>query len=307
MPIPDYQSLMLPLLRLAAERPGEEMSLQGAVEALAEQFRLTDDERQQLLPSGRQPVFINRVGWARTYMKKAGLLEQTRRGYFKITERGVSVLGKNPPAINVKILEQFPEFIEFRNTRNERITEGAGDDTVDDARTPEELLEIEYQRIRDDLASQILQTIKQCSPTFFERLVVELLVKMGYGGSRVDAGRAVGRSGDGGIDGIIKEDKLGLDVIYIQAKRWDENTIGRREIQQFAGALQGQRANKGIFITTSRFTREALEFVSQIGSKIVLVDGEQLAQLMMDNNVGVSVAATYEIKRIDSDYFAEGA
>jgi restriction system protein len=194
---------MLPLLKLAATNPGEELSLQSAVETLSEQFSLTDEERQQLLPSGRQPIFVNRVGWARTYMKKAGLLEQTRRGYFKISERGLSVLSQNPPAINVNFLERFPEFIEFRNTRNERTTEGTGDDAVD-TRTPEELLEIEYQKIRDDLASQILQTIKQCSPAFFERLVVELLVKRGYGGSRSEAGSAVGRSGDGGIDGIIK-------------------------------------------------------------------------------------------------------
>lgn len=305
MAIPDYQTLMLPLLRFASTKPTDEVSLRDAIELLAKQFNLSDEEKQQLLPTGRQTVIANRVGWARTYMKKAGLLEQTRRGYFKISERGLEVLRENPPIVNVRFLRQFPEFIEFTTGNNEPHIEVRADD-VTETQTPEELLEIEYQKIRDNLASQLLQTIKQGSSAFFEQLVVELLVKMGYGGSRVDAGKAVGRTGDGGIDGIIKEDKLGLDVIYIQAKRWDENTIGRRDIQQFAGALQGQRATKGIFITTSKFTKEALEYIKHIGSTIVLIDGEQLAQLMIDNGVGVSVSATYEIKRIDSDYFSEG-
>ncbi len=212
-------------------------------------------------------------------------------------------MAQNPPAVNVKFLKQFPEFVEFQTTRSEQNGEGKDDPDASNSRTPEESLEIEYQKIRQNLASQLLDRIKQSSPTFFERLVVELLVKMGYGGSRSDAGRAVGKSGDGGIDGIIKEDRLGLDVIYIQAKRWDENTVGRRDVQQFAGALQGQRASKGIFLTTSKFTNEAQEYVSKIGSKIVLIDGEQLAQLMIDHNVGVSLSTTYEIKRIDSDYF----
>lgn len=305
MAIPDYQTLMLPLLRFASTKPTDEVSLRDAIELLAKQFNLSDEEKQQLLPTGRQTVIANRVGWARTYMKKAGLLEQTRRGYFKISERGLEILRENPPIVNVRFLRQFPEFIEFTTGNNEPHIEVRADD-VTETQTPEELLEIEYQKIRDNLASQLLQTIKQGSSAFFEQLVVELLVKMGYGGSRVDAGKAVGRTGDGGIDGIIKEDKLGLDVIYIQAKRWDENTIGRRDIQQFAGALQGQRATKGIFITTSKFTKEALEYIKHIGSTIVLIDGEQLAQLMIDNGVGVSVSATYEIKRIDSDYFSEG-
>lgn len=305
MPIPDYQSMMLPLLQLAASEPGREFALQEAGNAVARNFGVTEEERRELLPRGRQPTFINRVGWASTYLRKAGLLESTRRGYFKVSKRGLDVLAQSPSAITNSFLRQFPEFIEFQTTRSEPKDNGKDVSEVVNLRTPEESLEIEFQKIRENLASQLLDRIKQASPAFFERLVVELLVKMGYGGSRSDAGRAVGRSGDGGIDGIIKEDKLGLDVIYIQAKRWGENTVGRRDVQQFAGALQGQRASKGIFLTTSRFTNEAQDYVSKIGSKIVLVDGEQLAQLMIDNNVGVSPSTSYEIKRIDSDYFTE--
>ncbi len=271
---------MLPLLTLAATSPNKEFTSQEAVNSLAESFGLTEEERGELLPSGRQATFTNRVGWASTYLRKAKLLESTKRGYFKISKRGLDVLAQNPPAINVSFLSQFPEFIEFKLARSESRNNDRDSSAATSLQTPEESLEVEYQKIRENLAAQLLERIKQASPAFFERLVVELLVKMGYGGSRSDAGKAVGRSGDGGIDGIIKEDKLGLDVIYIQAKRWDENTVGRRDIQQFAGALQGQRANKGNFLTTSRYTNEAQEYVSKIGSKIVLIDGEQLAQLI---------------------------
>lgn len=305
MAIPDYQSMMLPLLQLAATDPSREFTQREAGDVLAQRLKVTEEERRELLPSGRQATFTNRVGWASTYLRKAGLLESSRRGYFKISRRGLDVLGQKPAAINNAFLRQFPEFIEFQSARSESRDNGKDTTETLSLRTPEESLEIEYQKIRENLASQLLERIKQASPAFFETLVVELLVKMGYGGSRSDAGKAVGRSGDGGIDGIIKEDRLGLDVIYIQAKRWDENTVGRRDVQQFAGALQGQRASKGIFLTTSRFTNEAQEYVSKIGSKIVLIDGEQLAQLMIDHNVGVSSSTTYEIKRIDSDYFAE--
>jgi restriction system protein len=315
MAIPDYQSIMLPLLRLLATRPTGEFSAKETTELLGQEFNLTQEELQQLLPSGTQGLFANRAAWARTYLKQAKLIEPTRRGFFTITDRGRQVLDQPPQAINVQFLMQFPEFVEFRTRRSDQgeadaeqvrpTPANSSTPEPDNGRTPEESLELEYQKIRSEFAVLILERIMQCSPAFFERLVVELLVKMGYGGSRSDAGKALGRSGDGGIDGIIKEDRLGLDVIYIQAKRWGENSVGRPDIQQFAGALQGQRASKGIFITTSRYTREAQEYVAQIGSKIVLIDGEQLAQYMIDNNVGVSVAATYEIKRIDSDYFTE--
>lgn len=302
MAIPDYQSIMLPLLHFALD--GKEHSLREAIDGLAVSLGLTDSERKELLPSGQQPTFDNRVAWARTYLNKAALLESPRRGYFCITSRGREVLSKNPPKINVKFLEQFPEFIEFRTKRSEpkQETENA---EAENLQTPGELLESAYQKLRESLSSELLKSVRDCSPTFFERLVIDVLVKMGYGGSRKDAGKAIGRSGDEGIDGIINEDRLGLDVIYIQAKRW-QATIGRPEIQKFAGALQGHRANKGIFITTSSFTREAEEYVAKINSKIVLIDGEQLTQLMIDNNVGVTPVTAYETKKVDSDYFIEG-
>jgi restriction system protein len=301
MSVPDYQSIMLPLLRLAADR--EEHPLRGAVEALADQFGLSDEERKELLPSGRQATFDNRVGWARTYMKKAGLLESTRRGHVKITSRRLSVLQQNPREINVDYLERFPEFVEFRLRKVSGVDSGERD--TQSQQTPEEALEAAYLTLRQGLASELIQTIKGCSPAFFERLVVDILVKMGYGGTRRDAGQAVGRSGDEGVDGIIKEDRLGHDIIYVQAKRWD-NPVGRPEVQKFAGALQGHRARKGSFITTSAFTKDAEDYASRIDTRIILIDGEALAHLMVDHNVGVGPVASYEVKGIDSDYFTEG-
>ena len=301
MAMPDFQSIMLPLLKLTADK--QEDSLRQTVETLAGELGLSDQERRELLPSGRQATFDNRVGWARTYMKKAGLLASTRRGYFQITQRGLEVLDQNPPVINIAFLRQFPQFVEFQTPRRGKPT-ASTDQEPAEAQTPEEEIEAAYQTLTETLASELLQTIKSQSPAFFERLVIDLLVKMGYGGTRKDAGQAVGRSGDGGIDGIIKEDRLGLDTVYIQAKRWD-NIVSRPEIQKFAGALQGQRARKGIFITTSDYSRAARDYVSRIDSKIVLIDGDTLAELMIDCNIGVAPVASYELKRIDSDYFAE--
>ena len=302
MPIPDFQSIMLPLLTFAGD--GKEHSLREAIEVLAQQFALTPEERAELLPSGRQEVFVNRVGWASTYLRKAGLLESTRRGHFKITERGCAMLRSKPSMINIKYLRQFDEFVEFQRPVRETSANEAENADTEETRTPEERMESAYQRVREGLAAELLQTIKDNSPAFFERLVIDLLVRMGYGGTRKDAGQAIGKSGDGGIDGIIKEDRLGLDIVYVQAKRWDD-VVGRPEIQKFAGALQGQRAKKGVFLTTSSFSRDALEYVSRIESKIVLIDGEMLAQLMIDYNIGVATVASYDVKRIDSDYFAE--
>ena len=301
MAIPDYQAIMLPLLRFAGD--GDEHSLREAIESLAEEFKLSDEQRRELLPSGQQEVFDNRVGWARTYMKKAGLLRTTRRGFFEITERGSEALRKKPEKIDGKFLEQFQEFREFKSLRHQPIPSDEQEEG-EQKQTPEESLERAYQNLRTDLAADLITQIKQSPPALFERLVVELLVKMGYGGSRKDAGKAIGKSGDEGLDGIIKEDRLGLDIIYLQAKRW-ENTVSRPEIQKFAGALQGQRARKGIFITTSDFSREAHDYASRIDSKIILIDGDQLAQLLIDHNIGVSPVANYEIKRVDSDYFTE--
>ena len=307
MAVPDYQSLLLPLLQFAA-RQGTEISTSEAVEALAKELGLTEDDLREMLPSGVQPTFINRVGWASTYLKKAGLLEATRRGFYQITDRGRDLLKKQPKTINVKLLRQYPEFLEFERLKGTRSSDKATErkESLEiSPETPLEQLENAYKNLRDKLADELLARLKKASPAFFEKVVVELLVKMGYGGSRVDAGKAIGRSGDGGIDGIIKEDKLGLDVVYIQAKRWDSNPVGRPDVMQFVGALQAQRANKGIFMTTSRFTDDARSYVSQIGSKIVLIDGEQLTNLMIEHDVGVSTVSLYPVKKVDSDYFEE--
>ncbi len=307
MAVPDYQSLMLPLLEFAAKKGGE-ISTSDAIKTLAKELRLTDDDLKEMLPSGIQSTFVNRVGWASTYMKKAGLLEATRRGFYRITDRGKDLLQEQPKIINVKLLKQYPEFLAFKQLTGTRSGNRGGDRTGTSdisASTPSEALEAAYENLRDELADELLGKLKNTSPSFFEKVVVELLVKMGYGGSRADAGKAIGRSGDGGIDGIIKEDRLGLDVVYIQAKRWDNNPVGRPDVMQFSGALQAQRANKGIFITTSRFTDDARSYVSQIGSKIVLIDGEHLTSLMIEHDVGVSAVSLYPVKKIDGDYFEE--
>jgi len=303
MAIPDYQSIMLPLLKYLAD--GKERHIRETIEALAQKLNLTTEERKEVLPSGQQYTFDNRVGWARTYMKKAGLIETTRRGYFRIAERGLQVLKENPREINVCYLRKFPEFIEFQTLKREK--EELEKEEANEARellTPEEAIESAYQRLRQNLAAELIQQVKNCSPPFFEKLVIDLLISMGYGGTRKDAGEAIGRSGDEGIDGIIKEDRLGLDIVYIQAKRWD-NPVSRPEIQKFAGALLGRKAKKGIFITTSSFTKDAREYAEKIESKIVLIDGETLAQLMIEHNIGVTSGTSYILKKIDNDYFIE--
>jgi restriction system protein len=303
MAIPDYQSIMLPLLKLVSDN--QEWKFRNVVEELAKGYHLTPEERKELLPSGQQPIFDNRVGWARTYMKKAGLLDSPGRGLVKISSRGQEILKRNPTRIDVKYLKEFPEFLEFQSLKREEDQQTEKDERQEDE-TPEELLDYSYQKIRKALALELLNKVMNLPPAFFEKLVVELLVKMGYGGSIKDAGKAIGRSGDEGIDGTIKEDKLGLDIIYIQAKRWQQtNVVGRPELHKFVGALAGQGAKKGIFITTSKFTKEASEYVPKNETKIVLIDGEQLAQLMIDYDLGVSLVNRYEIKRIDNDYFGE--
>lgn len=303
--IPDYQSLMLPLLKQVSDK--QEHKYRDLIENLAVEFEITDEERKELLASGNQAIFDNRVGWAKTYLKKAGLLDSPKRATFTITQAGLDTLRKNLDRIDAKYLRQFPSFLEFQNaSRNENESDGEVIIVEANEQTPEENLDKAYQRIRKSLASELLNKVVELSPTFFERLVVELLVKMGYGGSMKDAGKAIGKSGDEGIDGTIKEDKLGLDIIYIQAKRWKPgNVVGRPELHKFVGALAGQGAKKGIFITTSNFTKEALEYTPKNETKIVLIDGEQLAQLMIDYNLGCTTQQIYELKKIDSDYFGE--
>jgi restriction system protein len=304
MPIPDFQSFMLPVLALAGD--GQQHSLEEAREALARQFGLTPDERNELLPSGRQRRFDNRVAWAKSFLDKARLLDTPRRAHFQITDRGRQLLAENPKRIDILLLERYEEFREFRAVQ----PKSPGAATVErhqgenQASTPEELLEQAYQSIRADLATEVLTRVKSGSSQFFENLVVELLLKMGYGGDRAEAGRAIGGVGDEGIDGIISEDRLGLDTIYIQAKRW-EGTVGRPEIQKFVGALHGKRARKGVFITTGTFSPDARDYVSRIDPRVVLIDGRELASYMLDLDLGVTPKATYQVKRIDSDYFSD--
>ncbi len=301
--IPDYQSIMLPLLELISD--GKEYKMRFVTDELAIKFGVTEEEQKELLPSGVAPVFYNRTAWAKTYLKKAGLIDSPKQGIVFISKRGLDVLKKKPSSINVKFLKQFSEFVEFQTSKREDEIETETNDEQS-TQTPEELLETAYQKIRKSLASELINKVVELSPAFFEKLVVELLVKMGYGGSIKDAGKAMGKSGDEGIDGTIKEDKLGLDIIYIQAKRWKPgNVVGRPELQKFVGALAGQGAKKGIFITTSNFTKEAIEYTPRNETKIVLIDGHQLAQLMIDYNLGCTPQQTYEVKKIDSDYFGE--
>ena len=301
MSIPDYQTLMLPLLKIAGD--GNVHTKRDAVNELAALFGVSEEERKELLPSGNQAVFDNRVGWARTYLKKAMLISYVQRGQFQITERGQSALAKNPPRIDVTYLRQFAEFLEFHKPTRATAVQEQVHEPETATETPEELLATGYLSLRQQIEHDVLAQVKACSPEFFERLVVRLLTAIGYGGSLADAGRAIGKSGDGGIDGVIKQDKLGIDQIYIQAKRWDNASVGRPEIQKFVGALHGKRARKGIFITTSTFTKEADEYAKGLEMKVILIDGAQLSELMFDFGIGVTTKNTYAVKRIDSDFF----
>jgi restriction system protein len=301
MAIPDFQSFFVPVLRQVAD--GNDHSMAELRERIATDLNLTPEDISQKLPSGVQTVFANRIAWSAVYLAKAGALERIKRGVFRITVRGRELLGLNLPKLTVQNLSKYPEFVAFhKGSQNSGDAEQEA--KPEKAETPEEQLANAYRVLRDSLANDILETVKKASPTFFEEMVIDLLVAMGYGGSVEDAGRAVGKSGDGGIDGIIKEDKLGLDVVYVQAKRWS-NSIGRPVVQAFAGSLEGVRARKGVLITTSYFSQDALEYVQKIEKRIVLIDGKQLADLMIDHDIGVNVVQTYKVKRLDSDYFEE--
>ncbi|MEI6493592.1 MAG: restriction endonuclease [Verrucomicrobiota bacterium] len=289
---------MRPLLQLASD--GKDHLIRNTIDELAKEFSLTDAERSQLLPSGRQPLFTNRLAWAKTHLRMAGLLDAPSRGVFRITPRGKALLKEHPDRIDLRILQTQPGYLEARNAKSTSSDKKI--EATEEVQTPEEQIESASVTLRENLGEDILAKLKAASPTFFERAVVELLVRMGYGGTRKDAGQAIGRTGDEGIDGIIKEDRLGLDTIYIQAKKW-EATVGRPEIQKFAGALQGFRAKKGIFLTTSDFSRDAQEFANKIDSKIVLIDGETLWNLMIDHGLGVTTVASYVVNRLDNDFF----
>jgi restriction system protein len=295
---------MLPILRIAAD--GTEHSLAEARERLATDFNLSEADQSELLLSRRQSKFANRVAWAKSYLQQAGLTTSPRRGYFQISDRGLSVLKSSPTRIDIKFLEQYPEFVEFRTSRSDLNQPNETFVSEPEPETPEEALETAHLKMKGGLASELLNRLKTGSPRFFEQLVVELLLRMGYGGSRKDAGHAIGKTGDEGIDGIISEDRLGLDIVYLQAKKWD-GTVGRPEIQKFVGALHGKRAKKGVFITTGTFSDEAIAYVEHIDPKVVLIGGRRLAELMIDFELGVTTTRTYHVKRIDSDYFDEAA
>ena len=285
---------------------GEIHGISSAVDYLGRYFSLTEGEKSELLPSGKQARFANRIGWARTELKQAGLVEYPGWGSWRISERGRTVLNQRPERIDRAFLMRFEEYQHFYGQQPNNSQMSGSSQSVDavSETTPQETLASAHQTIQKSLANEVLETVKKRSPQFFERLVVDLLVKMGYGGSQEEAGRAIGGSGDGGIDGIINEDRLGLDTIYIQAKRW-EGSVGRSEIQKFAGALQGQKARKGVFIATSDFSKRAREFADNIETKIILIDGIELAKFMIEYDIGVETEATYLLKRINPGYFEE--
>ena len=299
MPIPTMFDLTLPILELLGD--GKIHDKSSLTDHLAQRFKLTATEINERTSSGRNRL-TNRISWTRMELRNAGLLEYMDGGASRITKRGHEVLAGNPTRIDKTFLNQFEEYRDVLRRDTAEPDKKLSDKEDED--TPEENLKAAYDTIRSYLAKEILEKVKNSSPSFFEWLVVDVLVGMGYGGSREEAGKAIGGPGDGGIDGIINEDRLGLDVIYIQAKRW-EGPVGSSQIRNFVGALAGQRAGKGVFITTSTYTEDAKEFVKTVGTKIILIDGRQLADFMIDYNVGVTTEAVYELKRIDTDYFED--
>ncbi|MFM9864244.1 MAG: restriction endonuclease [Micropepsaceae bacterium] len=308
MPVPDYQELMLPLLKAAAQ---SEKSVPEIEPLIGEQFFLTRQEREQILPSGRQRVLPNRLHWAKFYLTRAGLLASPRRGRFITTDAGRELLRRNPQAINNETLAEFPAFRSFLEGMNtSRQSEEAPPD-MPAARpadiTPEEQIEAAHVALQSALREELLQRILQNSPAFFEQIIVDLLVAMGYGGSHRNAAEQLGRSGDGGVDGVINQDRLGLDRVYVQAKRYapDTSPIGRPAVQGFVGSLVGLGASKGVFATTSKFTREAIEFAKNLNQRVILLDGQRLTELMIEHNVGVRTHRTVDFKKLDEDFFSE--
>jgi restriction system protein len=309
MAIPDYQTLMLPVLQCSA---AGEVSVRDAVERLAREFKLTDEERTELLPSGKQAIFTNRVQWAKTYLVKAGLLQATRRGHFTITERGRAVLAQNLRRIDNGFLDQFEEFRQFRNAAqlpavSEDGEQRAAPPTLE-AATPEERVDGASKEIEEDLRAELLDRVLKMSPAFFEKVVVDLLLAMGYGGARADSGKRIGRTGDGGVDGVINEDALGLDIVYIQAKRYAPgNVVGVDKVREFSGAMEERGAIKGVFATTSHFAPAARAFAERVPKRLILVDGKELSKLLVRYGVGVRAVRTVELKKVDLDYFDEEA
>jgi restriction system protein len=305
MTIPKYTEAMIPLLEVMKD--GNEYTRKSVVNNLAEFYNVTDEEWEITIPSGGEPLFRNRIGWAITYLVKAKLLDRPRRGVTVITERGKEVLKSGVKAIDNNYLKKYDEFLEFQNLSQQSSSTNEEDQNIDyNTQTPEESLDVAFNRIYNDLVAEVLDYSFNSDPFYFEKIVIDLLLNLGYGGSRKEAGRAFQKGSDGGIDGIINEDKLGLDVIYVQAKRWaSNNCVGRPEIQKFAGALQGERAKKGIFITTSYFSKEAVEYASKVDSKIILIDGRKFAELMIETNTGLITEKKYEVKKVDESYFKD--
>lgn len=302
--IPDYQTFMTPLLELVGRQ--NEVTTKEAYQILADHYRLSEEERQQKTAGNSMPVFVSKIGWARMYLTRAGLLDSPSRGVWRITDEGRRLLAEKPAAINNKVLARYPSFVAFVNAS--RAMEVVGEERelaeipAEKSETPEEAIAGIHHKLDVALRFELLARIKSSPPAFFEQLVVELILKMGYGGSREDAGQVVGKAGDGGIDGVIKQDRLGLDTIYLQAKRW-QGAVGRPDVQAFVGSLAGHRAKRGVFITTSNYSKQAHDYVASISERVVLVDGEQLATLMIEHDLGVSPVATYVVKRVDGDYF----
>jgi restriction system protein len=305
MAVPDFQSLMLPVLRAVADGEIAAADLRSRV---ADDLRLAEADLAEMLPSGRQTTFANRTAWANVFLQRAGLLEKVSRGVYRITAGGRKVLTERPERLDMRFLERYPGYVEWRQ-RSAAIKPIGGEsarETEPQDQTPEEQIETSYTALTSALQSDVLERVREMPPAFFERLIVDLLIAMGYGGGRAEMGQAIGRAGDGGIDGMIKEDALGLDIVYVQAKRYaDGNSVGRAEVQSFAGSLDGVGATKGIFLTTSAFSQGARDYVSRIAKRIVLIDGAELSALMVRNGVGVRTRTVYEVKRVDEDYFSE--
>jgi len=298
---------MLPILTMLGD--GHPQRVRDIMQTLADQFRLSPEDLEERVPNGSQTRFYNRTNWALTYMAKAGLVTRVPRAHARITDEGLNLVASHPTEVSVRTLRRYETFRQFEERKRPGPAGGAAERlaptaTEREVATPDELMESAYRSIREDLADELLERVRACPPSFFEQLVVDVLVSMGYGGSLEDAGAAIGRTGDGGIDGTIKEDRLGLDVVCIQAKRW-EGTVGRPVVQAFVGSMEGRQATKGVLITTSSFSRDAEEYVNRIQRRIVLVDGRRLAELMIDHDVGVATKRTYAVKRVDSDYFPE--
>lgn len=307
MPVPDFQSLMLPVLKAVADGQSTAASLRDRV---ATAVNLSDADQQELLPSGRQTTFANRVAWANVFLQRAGLIRAVRRGTYEITDVGRATLAESLARVDIAYLRRFPSFAEWRARSVDQADTGSAPvlaiaEPAPFSVTPDEQIERAHRALQTELETSLLVRLKEMSPAFFEHAIVDLLVAMGYGGGRREMGAAIGKSGDGGIDGVIREDELGLDAVYLQAKRYNEQSVGERELRDFVGSLEGQRATKGVFVTTSVFTRSARDFVDRIARRIVLIDGPQLAALMVRHNVGVRTHSTYEIKAIDEDYFVD--